>query len=189
MEAPNITPQNTNKYEWVRPFVLFLASIILGISMIIWHKQVSEILVRIISVAIIALGIVQIVLYFKNKETEQPFTAGHMSVGMSVVAIGIFLVFQPNVLLDVLPFALACFIILVGFITLQTALEYIKEKVAKWYIPLIFALITIAAGFVGLINPFGSGKEDLLMLFFGIVLCVEGVLQIVSFFLFHIKKN
>ena len=194
MEQPVNTYSNpaaaqNGKKDWLRPLLIFLVSVVLGVCFIIWHKEVTNYLAIAIAAAIAVLGIVELFLFFKKKEVLRPFTIGRLSIAMTMIAIGIFLCFFPKVLIDVLPFALACVIIFIGFITLQMAIDLFRLKVGKWFIPLIFAIVMIACGFLGLINQIWTGKEDTLMLFLGIVLCVEGVMQLVSYFLFCYKQK
>ena len=49
-------------------------------------------------------------------------------------------------------------------------------------VPLAFALLSIAAGILMIVNPFGT--TEMLMIFGGAALCLEGVLQALSAFMF-----
>ena len=69
-----------------------------------------------------------------------------------------------------------------GFGSLQTAVELFRLHIRRWYIPLIFSLASLICGFIALINPFSTAS--VLMVFLGIALCGEGLLLLISVFLF-----
>lgn len=187
--VPEASAASKEKPDWLRPALLFLISVALGVCLIIWHKEITIYLAIALAAAVAVLGIVELILFLKNKEVSQPFTIGRLCIAMTLIAIGIFLCILPQVLIEVLPFALSCAIIFIGFLTLQASIDLVRMKVKKWFIPLIFGVVIIVCGFLGLINQIWNGKEGALMLFLGIVLCVEGITQIVSYFLFCFKKK
>ncbi|MEG2633046.1 MAG: DUF308 domain-containing protein, partial [Oscillospiraceae bacterium] len=81
-----------------------------------------------------------------------------------------------------LPIALGCLLLFSGFGSLQTAIDLCKIRTKIWYVPLIFALISLVCGFIAVFNPFGTAS--VLMVFLGISLCTEGLLLLISVFVF-----
>ena len=170
------------KFNW---YSLITAVILLlvGLTILIWPGESSQVLVYVIAGLVMLAGIARIAFYIVRHESVNPFAFGGLSLGLSLVAVGVFFMLTPDVLITILPVTLGCLLIFTGFGSLQTAVELLRLRIGRWYIPLLFALAALVCGFVALMNPFSTAK--LLMVFLGISLCVESVMLITSIVLFH----
>ena len=169
-------------FDW-SALVAALAVLVIGIIILIWPAASSRVLVYVIAGAIGITGLIRIVLYLAHREDFSPFSFGGLAFGLSLLSLGIFLLAKPDVLIFILPTALGCVLIFSGFGSLQRALDLLRLKIRRWYIPLIFALVSLICGFIALIDPFDAAQ--VLMLFLGFSLCGEAVLLLVSLFLFR----
>ena len=169
------------RFDWYN-LIAALICLVIGVVILIRPSESSMVLVYVISGLIALAGLLRTILYFERHESVSPFAIGGLSIGLSLLAIGIFLLLAPKVLILVLPVTLGCMLIFSGFGSLQTAVELFRLHIRRWYIPLIFSLASLICGFIALINPFSTAS--VLMVFLGIALCGEGLLLLISVFLF-----
>lgn len=170
------------RFDW--GMLLFaLVLLIIGVVILIQPDTSSVVLVYVVSALIALAGVVRVILYFARNEGGAPFSFGGLTIGLSLLAIGVFMLFDPAVLMTILHIALGCVLVFSGFASLQSAMHLIRFKLPRWYVPLAFALLSLACCFVALANPFGVGK--ILMIFLGVALCVQAVFLLVLLFLFR----
>lgn len=175
---------NSKEFDW---YSLITAIIMLavGIVVLIWPAAANRILAFVLAALVLIAGMVRTFFYFYRHESTSPFSFGGLTLGLTLLAVGLFLLLQPEVLIAVLPVILGCMLVFTGFGSLQTGFSLMRLKINKWFIPLIFALAALICGFLALFNSFGTA--NVLMVFLGISIVVEGVLQLVSLYLF--RKN
>lgn len=177
---------NLKEFDWYS-FLTAIVMLIVGLVILIWPEVANRALAYTLSSLVALLGLVRTFFYFKRHESASPFSFGGLTLGLTLMAIGVFLLFEPEVLIGILPVLLGALLIFSGFGSLQTAVSLMGLKIQKWYVPLIFSVLALACGFVSLFNPFGTAK--ILMIFLGIAIAGEGVLMLVSMYLFrkHVK--
>lgn len=175
-------PKNT--FDWYS-LLAALIMIIIGVTILLWPDQTGTILVYVVGGLIAAAGIVRAVLYFARNERTSPFSFGGLTVGLTLLAIGVVLLLRPEILKNILAIVLGCLLIFSGFGNLQTAIELARLKVARWWLPMIFAFIAIVCGIIAVADIINVAAT--LMIFLGVALCVEGILVIVSLCLFRKK--
>ncbi|MDO4572071.1 MAG: DUF308 domain-containing protein [Clostridia bacterium] len=176
--------QGKQKFDWYS-LLAALIMIIIGVTILIWPEQTGAVLVYVLGGAVTAAGLVRTILYFSRSERTSPFSFGGLTVGLTLVAVGALLLVKPDILRNILSVVLGCLLIFSGFGSLQTAVELLRLKIDKWWIPLIFALIAIVCGVIAVAELINVPAA--LMIFLGVALCVEGLLLIVSLCLFHKK--
>lgn len=172
------------KFDWYN-LIASLLMIAVGLGIVLSPGESSQWMAYIVAAAITLAGIVRIFVYYRRHEKTRPLSFGGLSVGLTLLSVGVLLLLEPGLTLLVLPVALGGLLIFTGFGSLQTALSLMKLKIPHWYIPLIFSILSIGCGFIALINPFGAAK--ILMLFLGFSICGEGVLLGITEILF--RKN
>ncbi len=177
-----IIETSKKSFDW---YTLIAAAVqlLVGLTILIWPGESRNALAYVIACAIMLAGLARMALYFSRRERVSPFSFGGLSLGLSLTAVGLFFLLTPEVLISLLPVVLGCLLIFSGFGSLQTAVELMRLKACKWYIPLFFALAALVCGFVALLNPFATAK--LLMVFLGISLCGEAALLLASLILFR----
>lgn len=170
------------KFDWYN-LIAAIVMIIIGLTLLIWPGESNLVIVYVVASLVALAGLVLVILYFVRKESIVPFVFGGLSVGLTLLFIGILLLLIPNILITILPIALGFFLIFSGFNTLQTAVALARMKVVRWFLPLIFAVISIICGVLALFNPFSMA--NVLMIFLGVSLLAEGLMLLVSLFLFR----
>lgn len=182
VEASAALPART--FNW-NALLLGLVMLTIGASMLIWPMESSSVLSYVIAGMVAALGAARTILYFVRREHAQPFSFGGLPLGLTLLALGALLLCKPVLLTAILSVALGCLLIFSGFGSLQTAIDLIRIKLKYWYVPMLFALLSIACGVLTLLDPFETA--DTLMVFLGIALAGEGALLLASAFLFSRK--
>lgn len=173
-------------FDW-RMLCAAAVSLVVGIIILI-RPETSALFLSYILAAFIALyGIVHTVMYFASKKPISPFSSESLAAGLTVLSLGIFLLYKPNTLLEILPVALGCLLIYLGFVSLQTAIDLIRKRAKQWYLPLLFALALLVCGLLVFINPFKTERG--LMLFLGIALLAEFAMQIASLVLLNKRQK
>ena len=174
------------------PYLLFSAIgfIILGIVVIMFKTQISDMLDNIIKwVAAGILGviaIINIIAFAKNtKEKIKELIIGALALIASIVLLISHLLGVPNLLMMVLGFMFGLYLIVEGFFKIKAALDSKKSDVSKWFVPLIFGIVSILLGVM--IIFFGVKVTQIFVFAFGVLLIYAGIQNIVN--LFFGKKN
>jgi uncharacterized membrane protein HdeD (DUF308 family) len=108
-----------------------------------------------------------------------------LAVGLILLVAGFMLLFSPESLKDLLPYAWGLALLFGGFLKIQYAFDRKSLGAEKWWILLILAAFSIILGVISLLNPaFLGDKKELVI---GILLTVEAVLDIVVFLLLKRK--
>ena len=172
---------DATKFDW---YSLLLAAVQLAVGLIIliWPESADRILAFVLAALVLLAGIARTLLHFKRRERVSPFAFGGLSLGLTLLTIGIFFLFEPGVFLSILPALLSCILVFTGFASLQNALTLRSLGAQRWYIALAFALTGLVCGFLALFNPFATARG--LMLFLGIALLGEGIMDLVALYLF-----
>ena len=108
-----------------------------------------------------------------------------LAVGLILLVAGFMLLFSPESLKDLLPYAWGLALLFGGFLKIQYAFYRKSLGAEKWWILLILAAFSTILGVISLLNPaFLGDKKELVI---GILLTVEAVLDIVVFLLLKRK--
>ena len=78
------------------------------------------------------------------------------------------------------PVLLGIFIILSSIMKIQNAIDLKRVDYPRWWLILVFALISIALGAILIWNPFAAAST--LMMFVGASLCADGIMSLWSMF-------
>ncbi len=139
-------------------------------------------LVYILAGILIAGGITLLVMYFAGSDLSRVLFGGLVS-GLTLITIGIVLFIKPTILVVALPVFVGILLVISGFYNLEAGISIRRAGLRRWGLPLVFALLSIAAGVLMIIDPFTS--TEVLIIFGGISLCFEGVLLCISSFMFR----
>ena len=173
-------------FDW-RMLFAAAVSLLLGILILIRPDTSALLLGYVLAVIVTVYGTVHTIRFFLAKQPTSPFSAAGLPVGLTVLSLGIYLLVKPETLLAILPIALGCLLIYLGFVSLQTALDLIRKRANLWYVPLIFALVMLVSGLIIYIDPFKAERGR--MIFLGIALLLECAMQIASLILMNRKKK
>lgn len=157
-----------------------LAIFVLGVLLLVNPAASAVMLVYFMAGILVAWGIFQLVIYFGSKDVSGIFFGGLVS-GLTLITIGLILAFKPQVLVVAVPMLIGLVLVISGFYNLEAGLLLRRTGIAKWFYPVIFALVSVTAGILMIVDPFES--SEFLISFGGISLCLEALLQFASAFM------
>lgn len=142
--------------------------IILGMIGIMWQSLASIISVNILGFLLLAAGIIQLVLAFKNEGWKSIII--QLLVAILYVATGVYTLLYPIPSLEAITLCLAAIFLVSGIIRIVTAFEY--KVFSKWFWILLSGIISILMTFL-IIKSFPLSSLWLL----GLLISLEFVFQ------------
>lgn len=166
--------------------ISFIFYISFGLCLILMPTQTVNIICKVIfGLVLIGVGGYNIWQYAGEKAKS---TILDLFSGVIVFVLGAFLFFNPQVVVKLLPFLLAAFILVDSIWTLRGAFRLYKRSRPEWKALMIGGLLFIVLGIVLIVDPFVKVKHT--VIFAGWVFLANGVLDLILFFLLkHAMKK
>ena len=165
-----------------KEIVLSGVLIILGVCLIIYADKVTSALSIMIGVALIVMGLINAVSYFKETKSSASLILGTVEM-----AIGIFLIVKSSFLKEFISFIIGVYILLSSISKLVEAIDIQKETgISQKRSILLSAVgmgIAILCGIGKLIVP------DMFLKLIGLLILLYGVINIVNLFILKKKKK
>lgn len=143
-----------------------------GLCMAIWPTVSMTVMNYIIGALILAFGIIRIVGYFADDYYCIAFQFD-LALGIFASVIGIAVLIHPKWIMASLPIAIGLFVLVDGLFSIQSAIDAKKFGIRRWWLILIFSILTVGIGLVMIFNPVRSAK--VLAVITGIALIASGV--------------
>ena len=140
--------------------LLSVAYIVIGMLLLIMPETSLLWICNIFGVVVLVTGIVCLVQYARIRGTG--FTAPFMLVG-GVITAGLGIVF-------------GIFIVVDGLSRIGTAIDLAKRKGQKWWLLLLFSIVSVALGVLLVLHPFDAAVSAVMLC--GILLIAEGALNL-----------
>ena len=96
--------------------------------------------------------------------------------GVITAGLGLFTLAKPQVVASFLPVVFGIFIVVDGCSRIGSAIDLAKRKGEKWWMLLLFSIVSIALGALLIWHPFGAAVSVVMLC--GILLIVEGALNL-----------
>lgn len=163
--------------------LICLFEALIGILLLFDPIGFSSAIVIAFGVALIAAGLIAVIGYFRTDAVEAAL-GRTFAKGLAMLLAGAFCVLQPTWFIVTFPLLTILYgvvILLAGLGKAQWAIDALRLKTGRWYLPAIGAAVSIGCAFVILANPFATTL--VLWMFTGISLIVEAVLDILALFL------
>lgn len=155
-----------------------VAFVLVGLALLLWPETSLRIVCGLFGLVILMKGVGSIYSFLKA-EVRGFFSYFGWLFGAAAVALGIFLLIRPQTVVSILPILVGLFVIMDGVLRVQSAFELRAAGYDRWWSLLILALVSVVLGAVMLWNPFGT--VELLVMAIGVILMVEGALNLVGF--------
>lgn len=152
-----------------------IVSAVLGAVLIFWPGLTMAMICQFVGAALGIIGIFTIATYFTQPK-ESPFRAGSLITGIPLALIGLYIFLRPDFLIGVIPVVVGVIILLDGISNLFEAMSIMKTGNSKWWVSLIFAVLTILGGLVLIMRPFSVART--LMRVIGAVTLYNGLSDI-----------
>lgn len=155
--------------------LMSIAYIVLGLMLLIMPETSLLWICYAFGVVVLITGIVCLIQYARIRGTG--FTAPFMLVGGVITAgLGLFTLAKPQVVASFLPVVFGIFIVVDGCSRIGSAIDLAKRKGEKWWMLLLFSIVSIALGALLIWHPFGAAVSVVMLC--GILLIVEGALNL-----------
>lgn len=169
----------------------YMASAILcmifGLVLIIWPGTTTQIVCKMLGTILLIYGIIQIALYLFNRE-RTVVSQGILVLGIICAVFGAWIFFRPDIVIKAVPVIIGVLIVIHGLHNLAQAIALQKEEYEKWWLALIFGLLTVGAGSMLVFNPFEAVETVVRLI--GVFLVYDGGSDIwILSRVFKVKKD
>lgn len=125
--------------------LLSIAFIVLGVLLLVMPQTSLLWICYAFGAVVLLTGVVCLIQYVRVRGSG--FTAPFLLVGGIVTtALGLFSLAQPQVVASFLPVVFGIFILFDGCSRIGTALDLAKRRGDKWWVMLLFSLLSITLG-------------------------------------------
>lgn len=130
-----------------------LICVILGIVLLVWPGQSTQVVCMILGIVLGGFGIIQIILYLATQEKTM-VSHSMMMLGSVLAVIGGWIVLKPETIIKAIPMIVGILIVIHGLHNAVQAIDLKKMQYDNWWVALLLSLLTIALGVVLICNPF-----------------------------------
>ena len=162
------------KWNLILMSVLYLG---LGAFLLLVPGTALNVVCYALGAVVLACAVVQLVRYFA---VERGVFQSQLTLvsGLVCLGLGAFLIIRSDIVVRILPIVFGLFVIFDSLGRIQNALELRRCQYSSWKGFLLLALLSIALGVVMIVDPFGA--METLVMAIGIILIVEGALNLLS---------
>lgn len=159
----------------------------LGLILVIWPGKSTQIVCMVLGFVLMAYGIIQIAVYLFNREKTLALQ-GLLVLGIIFAVIGAWILFKPEMILLAVPVIVGILILIHGLHNIIQAIDLKKQKYEKWWLALLFGLLTMILGGILVYNPFTVINTIIRII--GIFLIYDGASDVwILSRIFHIKRK
>lgn len=127
--------------------------VILGIVLLVWPGQSTQVVCMVLGIVLGGFGLIQIILYLVTKEKTM-VSHSMMMLGVVLAVIGGWIVLKPETIIKAVPMIVGILIVIHGFHNAVQAIDLKKMQYDNWWVALLLSLLTVALGVVLICNPF-----------------------------------
>ena len=180
--------ERTKKPNMLGTFIIAaIAYIVLGVFMVI-HPDITASSLRIMfGVIMLIYGIVNIVSFFLNKDSEENLFL-ELASAVIAIALGVFVLVADAALINsILFYTMGVIIIIDGLVNAKRAFNLKGYGMKLWYVFLILAAISVITGVLCIV--FKDILASVIVVIIGCVLIYEGIASLVTMFVVSRMKK
>lgn len=152
--------------------LLCLIFVLSGICMIIYPVLFAYAICYVLGGICVLYGIMRLVGYF-SKDLYKIAFQFDLALGIASVILGCALIFCSKEILSFIPLIIGVFTLISAALKIQSAFDAKKFGLKKWWVLLVFSLLTLGLGLFLIVCPFKS--MALLIVMLGITLMTDGI--------------
>lgn len=126
---------------------------VIGLVLIIWPGTSTQVVCMVLGGVLLLYGIVQIILYLFARERTL-YLQGMLVLGIIFGVVGAWILLRPDVIIRAVPVIMGFIIIMHGIHNITQAVELKKMSYDRWWLALLFGILTVILGGVLVRNPF-----------------------------------
>lgn len=175
--------KNFIKKVKLQSLFMAIALIVIGILFIVAPANSVRIICYVAGAVMLVWGAAKIVYFFVAGIREP----GSFSLagGVALIAFGVLLFVKPDLIAGIFTVLFGILLIVDSVVRLQEAVDLAKLKVKGWWLAAIVAAATLVLGCIIAFDPFSSAQA--LMIFAGVSLIIDGVIDILSVIYYSAK--
>lgn len=127
--------------------------VILGIVLLVWPGQSTQVVCMVLGIVLGGFGLIQIILYLATMEKTM-ISHSMMMLGVVLAVIGGWIVLKPETIIKAVPMIVGILIVIHGLHNAVQAIDLKKMQYDNWWVALLLSLLTVALGVVLICNPF-----------------------------------
>ena len=149
-----------------------LVTIILGVVLVVWPDRSVSMICAILGGALLLCGLLYVIGWFAGKR-RQSKSVFMIIPGVILAGLGVWLMTSSSTVIALIQYVFGAVVLFHGILDLQAALALLTQRMNKWWIDLLLALLTLGLGLLILANPFGTFAAQVVLI--GITLIYDGV--------------
>ena len=157
-------------------FISAILTIALGAVLIIWPDWSGRILCYLLGAALILMGGIQLIVCIRAERIGF-YSKFSMLMNIILILLGVWVCIRPDTVLSLVPVIIGIVMLIHGCMDLQFTMDIKHAGSGKWWIALIFALVTLTLGVFLVMHPFLA--FEITMLIIGIGLLYDGISDLV----------
>ena len=163
-----------------------LVMLIFGILLFIFPETVIKSVAIAMGVIFIMIGVIPIINYFRFRATGFTTTFSFL-LGIFCIVAGLILLMNVNILGTIIPILTGVWMIINSINRISISMDLRDDKIPFWVITFIYAILTLVAGVLLILDPVNGGK--LVTKTIGIIICVYSALDVIDLILIRIKAK
>ena len=157
-------------------FISAILTIALGAVLVIWPDWSGRILCYLLGAALILMGGIQLIVCIRAERIGF-YSKFSMLMNIILILLGVWVCIRPDTVLSLVPVIIGIVMLINGCMDLQFTMDIKHAGSGKWWIALIFALVTLTLGVFLVMHPFLA--FEITMLIIGIGLLYDGISDLV----------
>lgn len=163
--------------------VMSVALCVLGLFFIIYPDLTASVVGIICGIMLVLFGAVKMMGYFSRDLYRLAFQYD-FAFGILLILLGVLILCRPGSLMSFISVVLGMSVLCDGLFKIQISADSKRFGIGRWWLILLLAVISVAAGIFLLCRPYESAAAMIIL--FGISLICEGLLNL-SVALFTVK--
>lgn len=157
-------------------FISAILTIALGAVLVIWPDWSGRILCYLLGAALILMGGIQLIVCIRAERIGF-YSKFSMLMNIILILLGVWVCIRPDTVLSLVPVIIGIVMLIHGCMDLQFTMDIKHAGSGRWWIALIFALVTLTLGVFLVMHPFLA--FEITMLIIGIGLLYDGISDLV----------
>lgn len=149
--------------------------IVLGVILVIWPGLTMHAACITIGFVLTVSGANRLCTFVFGKDSSM-YSRINLITGVIVLLIGIWILFQPDKIIVMIPIMVGIIVIIHGLSDLHHTVTLCQSRYDKWWVALLLGLMTIGFGVLLIFNPFEA--IETCVIFIGIFLIYDGISDI-----------
>ncbi len=160
---------------------------VFGLVLLIWPGTTTRIVCTLLGSVLLIYGAFQVVICLANRERTF-LSQGMLVFGIVLAVIGLWILMRPEMIIMAVPVIIGIVVLIHGVHNVVQAIDLQRESYDKWWVALLFGILTVGLGGMLVCNPFGA--VEMAVRIIGISLIYDGASDMwILSRVFQVKKN